>query len=47
MKTDGNETADQLARMRTKHPFTEPEVIYSIYEGVDKRVTRICMNKDH
>jgi hypothetical protein len=33
--------------MRTKHPFIEPKQICSISKGVDERVTRVWMNKDH
>lgn len=47
MGIDGNETVAQQARMRTKHPFIEPEQICIISKGVDERVTRVWMNKDH
>jgi hypothetical protein len=43
----GNETADQLARIGSEHPFTGPEPACIISTGVAKKVVRACMNRNH
>jgi ribonuclease HI len=39
----GNETADQLARTRSEHPFTGPEPACGISTGVAKKAVRDWM----
>jgi hypothetical protein len=43
----GNETADQLARMGSEHPFTGPEPASSISIAVAKKAVRDWMNRNH
>jgi hypothetical protein len=38
--TDGNEIADQLAKLGSEHPFEGPELAWSISVGVAKKVIR-------
>jgi hypothetical protein len=41
----GNETADQLARKGSEHPFIGPETACGISVGVAKRAVRDWMNR--
>jgi hypothetical protein len=43
----GNETADQLARTGSEHPFTGPEPACSISIGVAKKAVRDWMKGNH
>jgi ribonuclease HI len=43
----GNETADQLARTGSEHPFTGPEPACGISNGVTKKAVRDWMNRNH
>jgi hypothetical protein len=43
----GNETADQLARTGSEHPFTGPEPSCGISFGVAKKVVRDWMKRNH
>jgi hypothetical protein len=43
----GNETADLLARIGSKHLFTGPEPACGISIGVVKRAVRDCTNRNH
>jgi hypothetical protein len=38
--TEGNETVDQLATLRSECPFIEPESVCSIPAGVAKKAAR-------
>jgi ribonuclease HI len=42
----GNETADQLARTGSEHPFTGPEPVCGISVGVAKKAVRNWMNRN-
>jgi hypothetical protein len=42
-----NETADQLARTGSEHPFTGPEPACGISIGVAKKAVRDGMNRNH
>jgi hypothetical protein len=42
----GNETADQLARTGSEHPFIGPELACGISIGVAKKVVRDWTNRD-
>jgi ribonuclease HI len=42
----GNETADQLARTGSEHPFTGPEPACGISIGVAKKGVRDWMNRN-
>jgi hypothetical protein len=44
---DGNETADQLARTGSEHPFTGPEPACGISIGVAKKAVRDWMKVNH
>jgi hypothetical protein len=43
----GNETADQLARTRSEHPFTGPEPACGISIGVARKAVRDWMKGNH
>jgi hypothetical protein len=43
----GNEMADQLARMGSEHPFTEPGTACCISIGVAKKAVKNWMNRNH
>jgi hypothetical protein len=43
----GNETADQLARMGSEHPFVGPEPACSISIGVAKKVAGDWVNRNY
>jgi ribonuclease HI len=43
----GNETADQLARMGSEHPFTQPALSWGISIGVAKKTVRDWTNRNH
>jgi ribonuclease HI len=43
----GNETADQLARTGSEHPFIGPEPACGISIGVDNKAVRNCTNRNH
>jgi hypothetical protein len=43
----GNETADQLARTSSEHPFIGPEPACGISIGVDIKAKRDCTNRNH
>jgi ribonuclease HI len=43
----GNETADQLARTGSEHPFIGPEPACGISIGVAKKAVRDWTNKKH
>jgi hypothetical protein len=43
----GNETADQLARTGSEHPFIGPAPTCGISNGVAKKVVRDWTNKNH
>jgi ribonuclease HI len=43
----GNETADQLARIGSDHPFTGPEPACGISFGVAKKAVRDWTNRNH
>jgi hypothetical protein len=43
----GNETADQLARTGSEHPFTGPEPACGISVGVAKKAARDWANRNH
>jgi hypothetical protein len=43
----GNETADQLARTGSEHPFTGPEPAYGISIRAAKRAVRDWTNRNH
>jgi hypothetical protein len=43
----GNETADQLARTGSEHPFTGPEPACGISVGVAKKAARDWTNRNH
>jgi ribonuclease HI len=43
----GNETADQLARTGSEHPFTGSEESCGISIGVAKKAARDWMNRNH
>jgi hypothetical protein len=43
----GNETADQLARTGSEHPFIGPEPACGISIGVAKRVVRYWAKRNH
>jgi hypothetical protein len=43
----GNETADQLARTGSEHPFTGPEPVCGISFGVAKKAVRDWTNRNH
>jgi ribonuclease HI len=43
----GNETADQLARTGSDHPFTGPEPACGISNGVAKKAARDWMKRHH
>jgi hypothetical protein len=43
----GNETADQLARTRSEHPFIEPKPASGISIGVAKKSVRDWRNRNH
>jgi ribonuclease HI len=42
-----NETADQLARTGSEHPFAGPEQACSISIGVAKKAVRDWMKRNH
>jgi hypothetical protein len=44
---EGNETADQLARRGSLHPFIGPEPACGISERVSRRATRDWMCREH
>jgi hypothetical protein len=43
----GNETADQLARTGSEHPFLGPEPACGISIGVAKKVVRDWTDRNH
>jgi hypothetical protein len=43
----GNETAEQLARTGSEHPFAGPEPACGISVGVSKKAVRDWMNRNH
>jgi hypothetical protein len=43
----GNETADQLARTGSEHPYTGPEPACGISIGVSKKAVRDWTNRNH
>jgi hypothetical protein len=43
----GNETADQLARTGSEHPFIRPEPACGISTGVAKKTARVWTNRNH
>jgi hypothetical protein len=43
----GNETADQLARTGSEHPFTGPESAWGISVVVAKKAARGWTNRNH
>jgi hypothetical protein len=43
----GNETADQLARAGSDHPFIGPELVCGISIGVAKKAIRDWMSRKH
>jgi hypothetical protein len=43
----GNETADQLARTGSEHPFTGPEPACGISVGVTKKAVRDWTDRSH
>jgi hypothetical protein len=43
----GNETANQLAKRGSLHPFTEPELACGISERVARQVIRDWMCREH
>jgi hypothetical protein len=43
----GNETANQLARTGSEHPFTGPEPACGISIGVAKKAVRDWTNRNH
>jgi ribonuclease HI len=43
----GNETADQLAKTGSEHPFTGPEPACGISIGVAKKAVRDWMKRNH
>jgi ribonuclease HI len=45
--TAGNETADQLARTGSEHPFTGHKPACGISIRVAERAVRDCMNRKH
>jgi hypothetical protein len=45
--TVGNETADQLARTGSEHPFTGPKPACGISTGVAKKAVRDWTNRSH
>jgi ribonuclease HI len=42
-----NETADQLARTGSEHPFIGPEPVCGISVGVAKKAVRDWTNRNH
>jgi hypothetical protein len=43
----GNETADQLARTGSEHPFTRPEPAWGTSFGVAKKAVRDWTNSNY
>jgi hypothetical protein len=43
----GNETADQLAKTESEHPFMEPEPACDISVGLAKKAVRNWTNRNH
>jgi hypothetical protein len=43
----GNETADQLARTGSEHPFIGPEPVCGISIGVPKKAVRDWIDRNH